>query len=315
MDEQRRLALWVGLFVVGALAVGTFALVTLGTQGGLLRPRYRLVTYFENVQGLVGGAPVLLAGKSIGTVQRVTFAPVSGDLPPVRVDLQVEKSVADRIRSDSVASIGTIGLLGDKYVQLSMGSTDARVLQPGDEIASVSPLDVNVAILRGTEAIDEVAKLAASMNEVVTQFGKQMGGKKLAEAMTSVTDIVKQIEDGRGLLHGLVYDPYEGSELESVKRTVGNIDAIFEEIAKGGGLLHQLIYASGPEEKVLGQALEAASRLNSVLEKIDGGTGTLGLLVNDPTLYGDMKNLVGGAERSLVVRSLIRLSTGKAGHP
>jgi len=309
MDEQRRLALLVGLFVAAALALGAFALVTLGTQGGILRPRYRLVTYFENVQGLVASAPVLLAGKTIGTVQRVSFAPVAGNLPPVRVDLQVEKSVADRIRSDSVASIGTIGLLGDKYVELSMGSADARVLQPGDEIASVSPLDVNVAILRGTQAVDQVAKLATSMNQVVTQFGEHMGGKKLALAMTSITNLVQQIEEGRGLLHGLIYDPYEGSELESVKHTVGNIDAIFAEIANGDGLLHQLIYASGHDEKVLTRALEAASHLNSVLEKIDAGTGTLGLMVNDPTLYEDVKRLVGGAQRSLVVRSLIRLST------
>ena len=46
-----------------------------------------------------------------------------------------------------------------------------------------------------------------------------------------------------------------------------------------------------------------------ILEKVDEGEGTFGLLVNDPTLYDDLKSLVGGAQRSLVVRSLIRLSS------
>ncbi|MCP5066631.1 MAG: hypothetical protein GY946_08700 [bacterium] len=57
------------------------------------------------------------------------------------------------------------------------------------------------------------------------------------------------------------------------------------------------------------EALEATARLNAILGKIDAGDGTLGLLVNDPGLYSDLQELVGGAQRSLVVRSLIRLST------
>ena len=54
------------------------------------------------------------------------------------------------------------------------------------------------------------------------------------------------------------------------------------------------------------EALEAGARLNSILSKIDRGEGTLGLLVNDPTLYEDIKLLVGGANRSAVVRGMIR---------
>ena len=48
-------------------------------------------------------------------------------------------------------------------------------------------------------------------------------------------------------------------------------------------------------------------RLNSILAKIDQGEGTIGLMLNDPTLYEEMKILVGGANRSAVVRTMIRL--------
>ena len=57
------------------------------------------------------------------------------------------------------------------------------------------------------------------------------------------------------------------------------------------------------------EALEAGARLNSILAKVDRGEGTLGLLLNDPTLYEDLKRLIGGAERSALVRSLIRMSS------
>ncbi len=50
----------------------------------------------------------------------------------------------------------------------------------------------------------------------------------------------------------------------------------------------------------------ASRRLNSILTKIDKGDGTLGLILNDPTLYEDLKRLLGGAERSVLLRSIIR---------
>ena len=209
MPERGRLSLWVGLFVVASLVVGALAVLFLGARGGILNPRYRLVTYFDDVQGLVGGAPVRLAGRDVGSVEFVSFAPLTGDLPPVRVVMQVDESIQDRVRSDSVARIATIGLLGDKYVEITMGTAFGRVLKDGDELASVSPLDLGSAVARGTEAIDNIATLAENVNRVVAEFGEAMGGQKLATATGSLTAIVSEIQDGDGLLHSLIYDRYE----------------------------------------------------------------------------------------------------------
>ncbi len=309
MSDRRRLNLVVGLFVVAALAVGAMALLFLGARGGILNPRYRLVTYFDDVQGLVPGAPVRLAGRDIGSVEFVSFAPLAGDLPPVRVIMQVDEAVQNRVRSDSVARIATIGLLGDKYIEVSMGTPVGRVLDDGEELASVSPLDLGMAVTRGTEAIDNIATLAANVNRVVEEFGTSMGGKKVADATSSLTSIVAEIQEGDGLLHGLIYDSYEGGGVESVERSLASVADILDQIRNGEGTLHELIYGGPDEGDVLTEALKATESLNAILAKIDAGNGTLGLLVNDPGLYTDLQELVGGAQRSLVVRSLIRLST------
>ncbi|MBW2393173.1 MAG: MCE family protein [Deltaproteobacteria bacterium] len=309
MPDRRRLNLIVGSFVVAALAVGAMAVLFLGARGGILNPRYRLVTYFDDVQGLVAGAPVRLAGRDIGSVEFVSFAPLAGDLPPVRVIMQVDEAVQNRVRSDSVARIATIGLLGDKYVEISMGTPVGRVLGDGEELASVSPLDLGMAVTRGTEAIDNIATLAENVNRVVEEFGASMGGKKVADATSSLTAIVAEIQEGDGLLHGLIYDSYEGGGVDSVERSLVSVADILDQIRNGEGTLHQLIYGGSEEGDVLKEALEVTARLNAILAKIDTGDGTLGLLVNDPGLYTDLQELVGGAQRSLVVRSLIRLST------
>ena len=309
MDEQRKLSLWVGGFVLAALAVGAVSLLMLGDQGGLLSPQYRLVTYFENVQGLVPGAPVRLAGKDVGRVEFVNFASLGDGRPPIRVVIQVDADVQDRIRSDSVASIGTIGLLGDKYVELQMGTTAGRVLVEGEEMASVSPVDYSVAIERGTIAIDNIATLAENVNRVVAEFGEAMGGQKVAEATAGLSAIVTEIQQGEGLLHSLIYDDYEGGGVESIAGSLAILEDLLSEVQNGDGFLHTLIYESVGEKEVVTEALDAASRLNNILAKVDEGDGTLGLLVNDPTLYDELRELLGGAQRSFVVRSLIRMST------
>ena len=312
MDERRRLSLIVGAFLLAALAVGAFSLLSLGSSSGLLQPRYRLVTYFEDVQGLVAGAPVRLAGRDVGQVEFVTFAMLGDDRPPVRVVLQLDRAVQDRIRSDSVASIGTIGLLGDKYVSVSMGTDAGRVLEEKQELASVSPIDLSMAVVRGTEAIDNVATLAENLNRVVGSFHEAMGGERLADAAGAAVksaeglgEVVREVREGKGLLHSLIYDSYEGGEVQSVSRSLARLEAILAEIQEGEGLLHQIVYTPADEYEMLLELERASVRLASALEKVDQGDGTLGLLVNDPTLYYDLKALAGDARRSWILRSLV----------
>ena len=93
---------------------------------------------------------------------------------------------------------------------------------------------------------------------------------------------------------------------------MASLDGILEELEHGDGLLHSLVYDEPAEQDVLLQALQASARLNSILTKMDRGEGTLGLLLNDPTLYEELKILVGGAGRSTLVRGMIDMVTPDA---
>ena len=319
MDERARLSLIVGLVAVAATVTGALVLASLGSDAGLLQERYALVTYFDDVQGLVAGAPVRLAGKDVGRISEVSFARLEDDRPPVKVVLEINCSVQDRLRNDSAASIGTIGLLGDKFVSLTMGTPrglvlgrrgdcDDESLRTGNEIASVSPIDLNVAIVRGTEAIDNIALLASNANKVVEDFGASQGVERLSDATAALSDLVGEIQGGQGLLHSLIYDPYQGAEIASVGRSLSTLEQMLLEVQGGEGILHDLIYEPANEE-LINDTLAAGARLESILAKIDEGDGTMALLVNDPSLYADLKALIGGARRSTVVRTLIQLST------
>ena len=101
MDRDRRASLAVGVFVMASLGVLAAVILTLSSERGLWKPHYRLVTYFDNVQGLIPGAPIRLAGKDVGTVESVRFSELSGGTPPVWIQCDTPGS---RVRRASARS-------------------------------------------------------------------------------------------------------------------------------------------------------------------------------------------------------------------
>jgi phospholipid/cholesterol/gamma-HCH transport system substrate-binding protein len=312
MDRDRRLSLTVGGFALVALAALLVAILSLSSQQGIFRARYRLVAYFDNVQGLVSGAAVRLAGTQVGQVESVDLSLRPGGEPAVRVGLQIDEEVQQRIRDNSVAQITTIGLLGDQIVEISIGTSDSGVLADGSEIRTLDPFDLNVMVSKGGLALNAIESLASNLNATLEEFRQEAGGRKLAESLSGFSEIISEVQEGEGTLHKLIYEPYEGGGVASAENALASLESILGEVERGDGLLHSLVYDSPTEQDLLLEAVQAGARLNSILAKVDRGEGTLGLLLNDPTLYEELKILVGGAGRSTLVRSMIDMVTPDA---
>jgi phospholipid/cholesterol/gamma-HCH transport system substrate-binding protein len=307
MESDRRLSLSVGVFVIVCLAGAAYAILTLTSQSGVFTSQYTVVARFENVQGLLPGAPIWLAGKQVGSVVSVELMEDGGP-HPVRVELRIDGTVQRYVRMDSIAKIGTIGVLGDSYVDISVGSEEFSTIVDGNEIQTETPANLAVLLAKGTRALDNMATLAGNLNGVVTAFADEEGSAKLADAVNAVSDIVVAVEQGNGLLHSLIYDEYRGGGVDSIQRSLSSLESIMDEIKNGDGIFHSLIYDSPADQDVVMQALEAGAKMNSIMGKVDRGEGSLGMLVNDPSLYEDLKVLLGGAHRSAVLRTLIRLA-------
>src|SRR5574337_356793 len=116
------------MLIVVFLLVSLGALIglsyLLGAQARYFEPKYELVAEFTEVGGLTQGATVRLAGVQIGRVTRVMLP--EGPGAKVRVSLSIARRFGDRIRGNSVARIETQGLLGDKIVEISLGSPRGR---------------------------------------------------------------------------------------------------------------------------------------------------------------------------------------------
>lgn len=128
--QSRTLEIGVGLFLLaGLLALLLLALRVSGLSAAGSSDTYRLYAHFDNVAGLTPRAKVTMAGVTIGKVVAVDL---DKDRYTGRVTLEVDGAV-DNLPTDSTASILTAGLLGEKYIGISVGG-DEEVLGEGGEI-------------------------------------------------------------------------------------------------------------------------------------------------------------------------------------
>jgi len=130
-----------GVFVVTTLLFLAIGIFLIGNKKFLFSSTYRVKADFQNVSGLNNGADVRVGGIHEGTVTRIDLPRRPED--KVTVEMDMEKSTENVIKKDSIASIKTEGLLGDKYVEISFGSDEGATIQDGDVIGSQTPKDLS----------------------------------------------------------------------------------------------------------------------------------------------------------------------------
>ncbi len=175
-----------GMFVAGGLALFVLAIFIIGRQKNLFNPVFKVTTTFYNVSGLQVGNNIRFTGINVGTVDNITIINDS----TVRVDMLIKKEVKKFIKSDCIVAVGSEGLIGDRLLVITQGSTDAPIVKEGQELESKEPVE--------TDAIMASLQVTAGNAEIITQ--------QLAEIMT-------KINSGRGTMGRLIQDTAIASNL------------------------------------------------------------------------------------------------------
>jgi phospholipid/cholesterol/gamma-HCH transport system substrate-binding protein len=149
--KQTKLELFVGIFVLLGIAAVAYLTMKLGTGSLLGGETYLVEARFANVGGLHSGSSVLVAGVTVGRVDGVRVDPADySAIATLRI------LTALRLPTDSIASIKTTGLIGDKYVFLSPGA-DETYLEPGTRI-TMTESSIDLESLIGKMAFGSVDK-------------------------------------------------------------------------------------------------------------------------------------------------------------
>ncbi|MBI2000834.1 MAG: MCE family protein [candidate division NC10 bacterium] len=275
---ERQMQLRIGALVLVAILLFMGFVLSIGRRSALFEDRYSLWTSFSSTEGLTVGAPVRLAGVTVGNVTRVAFGRDPKDRRII-LTLTVEQRVRDRIREDSVASIGTIGLVGDKVLDITVGSFDRPPLSPGAQLASVDPPDYSRLLQKGDRILDNVTRITASLDEFLAG-GESAGKRNFSEALRSLRTTLVEVEKGEGLLHDVIYGKEGAQLLGRLDRTVLSLERLAKAIESGDGLLHALVYA--PQGETLGRLNQALANLEDLLREAKEGRGLLHALIYEP---------------------------------
>jgi len=343
MTRERK----VGIFVLAGLAITILAVFLIGEQRRLWVSKVKYHTSFTNVAGLREGSPVRMGGVDIGDVTKVGHSADAKD-PRIHVEMSIVKREADRIREDTVATVENKGLLGDKMIELSAGTGDRldpekpiKSRDPADLFSALSQISGDAKETLGS--IRETAKafndpqmagdIKASAHDIrvildsiatgdntahrvffdpdqakkldATLSNLQTASANLAVLSGDARDVTTQVKTGPGLAHALVYDQ---DMQNNVSGTLSEVHQDLEQIRKGNGLVHALVYGDGETQHLMGNVNAMSDDLRTIVANLKAGKGTIGALLVDPSVYEDIKSLVGNVERNNVLRALVRYS-------
>jgi phospholipid/cholesterol/gamma-HCH transport system substrate-binding protein len=322
MADKSKALTWtelrVGVVVLVSLLVLAFTILYIGSGGGSpLAAKYHVKALMSDVNGLKTGAPVRLGGVEVGTVTSVDFAHEGGG-GLVQVSMKLDRRVAGRITTDSEATLGSLGLLGEKAVDIT-SSTRGQPLHDGDFIAAaaedpfkgllsdasdstahlrriLSRMDAGEGLigkaLRDDELYTRMVDVSERLQRLMTKMESQQGplgrlvndqemSEHLANSAKGLASVISRIDAGQGALGAMSKDAEFAANLKELTASLAQIAG---GLKRGEGSAGRMLKDDALFNKLDG----VSTRLDALLTRLEKGEGTAGRLMNDPALYNDM---------------------------
>ena len=319
----------VGIFVLLGIVILTFFTFRVSKMGGIGVKGYQLTVDFETAAGLEPKANVKMAGVPIGKVEEIKLVGNNA-----RLVLRIQEGV--KIPIDSVVSIQTQGLLGEKYVEILPGKETGQVLPPGGRVANTIPPANLDEIIRKVSMISE--DLKNFTNTLSQTLGTEEGRKALADIIRNTretTEVLRAVVTGneerlnRILVNvdtlSMDLKEISSANKEDLRVTIANLRSFSETLkTEAPGLARKLQEMSERVSGVVGENREnirvsmenlksASAKLDNTLEsagkvmaRIERGEGTLGKLVSDNTTITTLDDTLESINRYIEKREALK---------
>lgn len=271
----------IGVLVVAVVA-GIIALVIfIGIQKDIFIHKYQV--YFTAVSGagFKEGMPVQLSGFKIGRVKKIDLT----DSANVKVTLEINKKYERWVRSNSVATLGKEGFIGDAFIEIALGggTTGGRVLEDGEQITYIKSGGIEALVEGAKPILKEVADIIHYINDPKGDLKASIRNIKeftaeLKETRRSIDKAVKDIDK-------LVVNVNE--------RTVPTMDAFVKTGKNLQAVSEGLVSLPDKAHSVLDKTVSAAGKLETAMENVK--TLSAGLAKETPRISGIITNVEGAA--------------------
>jgi len=282
----------IGIFFVLILLIFIWGINFLKSKDIFSRER-KCFAFYEKVDGLVPSNPIYISGVKVGYVGSVNF--VSNESSKVKVTLVFNSPI--KIPKNSIAKIYSSDLMGSRAVQIIMGNSPNDVVN-GDTLGTDIEADLKEEINR------QVLPLKIKAEEMMSSFDSVLIAVKLVFNESTRNNIAKSFENIKITLDNIKNTTFNLDTLVTTQRNrlsmiISNIESISHNIRNNNEKISNIInnlssisdtLAKTKINQTINSTNKALSDVNIILEKINRGEGSLGLLINNDSLYKNLNS-------------------------
>jgi len=275
MNRSRAVA--VGAFVIDGVLLFGAGLFLIGNRRMLFNRTFEVYAEFANVAGLEDGAKVRVAGMDAGEVKTI-HVPATPSAR-FRVTLRIREDLHPLIRVDSVATIQTDGLVGNKFVQVEAGTDQAQTVAPNGTIRSREAFELSAMLQRMDDTVELV-------NKTITDL---KGG--IDQALGSITDTANEAQ---ALMNDVGGEARE--IMASTQKVSDNVNQIVAGVREGKGTVGKLLVDDTIYTSVKGMVADAEKAIASLRQASEQAQEAVADLRGD---NGPLKGLAGDLQQTL----------------
>lgn len=289
---------------IGILAAITITTLILGYNylmgRSLFSSNHEFVAVYDNIDGLTPSNPVMLNGYKVGSVKSIKLRP---DLKLI-VTIEVDNNIP--IAKNGIAKISNNDIFGGKAILIEIGSGDLAM--SGDTLTSILELSLTKSVSNLLNPVrDKTEKLLASIDTLATNITKIFNpstNNDIKRSFSDLSGIIANFKETSIKLDKLVGDQNARlnkifEHVESITRNFRDNNAVLSDALKNIRNITDSLAASDLKTTV-NNAKNAINQLNQVLEKINKGEGSLGLLINDKKLYENLQKSSDDLDKLLI---------------
>lgn len=248
---------------------------------------------YDDVGGLVATNPVFINGLNIGQIRSLSFA--DHNSASVIIAMNITDDIP--IPANSVAHIFSSDIIGSKALEIQLGNAE-ELAMPGDTLISTSEESIKEAFNREFKPIkDKASELMSSIDTVISMLQDVFGESNqmnLASSVENIAKTFKNLESTTGAIDTLLDSEKNRFaailfNLESITRNLNENEEVINEIFTNLNAVSDTLTRVDLASTFL-STKNTLDNFNSMIENVNSGQGTLGQLLNDDSLYIQLKN-------------------------
>ncbi|MCZ7555382.1 MAG: MlaD family protein [Bacteroidia bacterium] len=261
----------VGFLIFVGVLTFTVAIFFVGEKSQIFSSVFYVQVNFPNAEGVKPGAYVVLSGYNVGTVSTLKLTPGADS---VRLILRIDSDVWKFIKSDSKAEIKQEGLVGNKFINIGIGSTNAARVENYGFVQGVPPFALAGLADNFTAMMDTAKQVSVELNTLLGNLnrGKGTAGRLLHDDALYL-ELVALTEETK----------------EGIRKTNTQLDQLSKLLANSMKVVDRVALSA---DTAMANTSKLTAEAASLMEDINAGKGTIGALLKDRELYDSLVTLL-----------------------